>query len=463
MRHHVLITATALLLASCASRCGDTPRRPKARVVPRDQITDDMKAPDEPVRTVDDRPLILLIVMDTVRADHMSLCGYERPTTPFLAKLASEQANVSYTCDGVAPGTWTVPSHTSFFTGLDVPDHGNDSMGLRFGEAIPTLAEILSERGYKTMLMSANPTLSASSGLQRGFDLIGVAETLDRWRGPKVPSTLEVALRRVKPDQPLFLVVNLIDAHDPYPEIPPEVDWLVPRKQLPLYVHDTEQNQRYHRYLRGELSPVQARAYEEAIRDGYDYGISQADLNIERIFTVLRRNGRLKDGFRAVITSDHGEFLGEHGLLRHGCYTYEPVTRVPVLFFDPGLDAPVPLPSPLSGTQVFHLLRDGALAPDMAPTSTSKAREEDPRGCADMAALKTSTDRKLVWREGTFTELDLAPDPGEPAPQPLADDAPGADALRTLAERHQAHLEQVRATEADPDRKRELEALGYLE
>ena len=85
-------------------------------------VHDSSAAWTKPESNLKRKPNIVMIVLDTIRSDHLSICGYERPTTPVLEDLV-RQAQAA-TCDAYAPGTWTLPSHASFFTGLSVPDHG---------------------------------------------------------------------------------------------------------------------------------------------------------------------------------------------------------------------------------------------------------------------------------------------------------------------------------------------------
>jgi arylsulfatase A-like enzyme len=127
-------------------------------------------------------PSVVFIVLNNVRADHLSLCGYERPTSPFLESLAKETA---FTCAAQAPGSWTLPSHASYFTGLQVLEHGAHS--LKSGERVSsntstlarplalehsTLAEKMRDQGYQTLMVSANPVLGDATGLSRGFDWV---------------------------------------------------------------------------------------------------------------------------------------------------------------------------------------------------------------------------------------------------------------------------------------------------
>lgn len=411
----------------------------------------------------DGRPAVIFAILDTVRSENTSLCGYERPTTPYLVNLR-DRTQVSYTCDAYAAATWTIPTHASYFTGTQVPEHESDSMGIVFADDLPVLSEIMNKRGYQTVLLSANPTLSKTSGLQRGFKHVEVARTLTSMRADDVRKELRDITHKLKDDRPLFLVVNIIDAHDPYPRIPPDVGWAPPRPELPFDVHAEGQNTAYHKFVRGELDAERAKAYTEAIIDGYDYGIYQADQALEGVMQHLRREGWLKHGFRIAVTSDHGEFMGEHQLLRHGCYTWEEVTRVPFIYYDTRRKEQLELPSPFSATNVFWLMKDGKLPDEpVMPQAYSKHREKDVKKGADMAALWTGDNEKIFWMKDEFYRVDLGKDPGENNREVLAADHPHREKLEKMAKDHAEHLKRIRSKTVDADRVSELEALGYVE
>ena len=411
-----------------------------------------------------DQPTVVFIVLDTVRAASMGICDYERPTTPFLEELTS-RPNVSHTCHAYSPATWTVPSHASYFTGTMVPVHESDSMGHTWEQDVPTLSEIMHNKGYQSVMISANPTLSVESGLQRGFDVVDVAKGLEGMRGEDVSRRIKRALdEEVDPNKPLFLFVNVLDAHDPYPAIPRGVDWAPAQDEVAFDIFHREQDAEYHRYIRGEMPAERARQYLKAIRNGYDYGISMADRTTGQIMNLLRREGWLEDGFRFVLTSDHGEFLGEHGLLRHGCYVWEPVVRVPFIYFDSARDKPLPLPEPFSALHAFWLVSEGKLPNPLVPANSfSKRRDMDVKVCADMAAVWRSNTDKLVWLYGSFYHFDLATDPGEMGRVPMPVNHPMRRLMEQLAQDHADHLVRIRAKTKDPARIKQLEALGYVE
>jgi arylsulfatase A-like enzyme len=125
------------------------------------------------------------VVLDTVRADHTGPGGYGRATTPRLSALAAEGVTFER---AYSTASWTLPAHASMFTGRSPTRHGCHDQTLRLGEALPTVAERLSEAGYMTALLSSNPWVSADTGLGRGFGHI-----LDAWRWPLSASFLPVS------------------------------------------------------------------------------------------------------------------------------------------------------------------------------------------------------------------------------------------------------------------------------
>ncbi|MFM2162025.1 MAG: hypothetical protein RLZZ383_1537, partial [Pseudomonadota bacterium] len=211
----------ALFALACRDRRGDASHEGRAERADRASEADVDGRPlskaaqrRDPAEVPKDKPAtVLLIVMDTVRADHLSLCGYVRPTSPFLEHVR-DAFDASWSCEAYSPATWTMPSHTSYFTGLRVDEHGHDRLGgtLR-ADLPPLLAETFTARGYETALVAANPALS-KSGLQKGFGHVRIAKDMAELRQDGLATALRDTLRGVDPGKPLFLAVNLIDAHD---------------------------------------------------------------------------------------------------------------------------------------------------------------------------------------------------------------------------------------------------------
>jgi arylsulfatase A-like enzyme len=272
--------------------------------------------------------LVALVVMDTVRRDHVVPCGSPLPTTPNLAALAAES---TVFCNVVAPGSWTLPVHASIFTGELPIQHGADFdaagravpgaeslmvSGLR--ESIPTLAEAFASAGWQTALLSANPVLHPAIGLTRGFSHVWVAPRFVADDRAEVVEQVERFLDSVEPGQrPLFLVVNIIAAHLPYPRVPEGVSWL-PATTRDIDLFGGVGEPLFASFQRHEMS---AQAESSLIRDaryGYAWGVHRADEQLGGVLRALRSRGWIASDSVLAVTSDHGEFLGEHHMLDHG-------------------------------------------------------------------------------------------------------------------------------------------------
>lgn len=412
------------------------------------------------------RHTVVLVVLDTVRADRTSLCGHDRPTTPVLEQLVRDGA--SHTCRAYAPSSWTLPSHASFFTGLDLASHGT---GATLGEIkmpwkggaraqplkaeLPTLAERFVERGFQTALVSANPVVGEWTGLSRGFQHVSVARRWPDFRDAGLPRAVEQTLAETDPERPLFLMVNILDAHNDWPAIPPGVDWVPARDSLPL--HPTKR--RIEALPPGD--PGRAELYE-ALRDLYDHALHVADGNLGRVLGMLAP--RLERPHRLIVTSDHGEYLGEHGRVAHGgTELFEPVMRVPLVVQDS--ERTIPLSGVTSGLAVHDLALDGVftMQPDEAYAGKLSNAEPDAdlaRPCVTTGAAIWRGTEKLRCRKGEVVRFDLAADPEESRPQG-ADDHPMLEDLLRFGLR----LEATNAGRGagDIDIEEALEELGYIE
>lgn len=278
-------------------------------------------------------PTAIFVVLDTMRADRTSLCGYAHSTTPKLEELVDRGA--SYACSSHAPSTWTLPSHATFFTGLGPEDHqagsGGNTKGMTWGSVTPlgprwpTLAEEMTARGYQTLLLSGNPVVGERMGLTRGFDHSVVARSYPEMHDHRLADRLKLILRylALDPDRPLFAFINIADPHAPWRGIPEDEGFLPARP--PMMIDPGRA-----RFESGEMGDEEAEAWLSHMSDVYDYSVLRADRSLARVLEALEADGWLDGEYRLVITSDHGEYLGEHQLVEHGRpFFYEPVTRVP--------------------------------------------------------------------------------------------------------------------------------------
>lgn len=414
--------------------------------------------------TLDDLPdgapgLVVLVVLDTVRADHLSACGYPRPTSPTLQGLADKGA--AHTCRAYAPATWTIPSHASLFTGLDPEDHGVLGRGVPLRDDTATLAEQFAERGYQTMLLSANPILKPATGLTRGFHRVQVAPGLhsNPLRGKGLAQLLRYELAQIDPKRPLFLVLNVYDAHEPYPAVPRDTSFGAPQPEL-TFRRDQVDHPTYAAWKAGELSEEAADAWVRQVVDGYDQGILEADTSLGRLMRILDKHEMDAHGVRLVVTSDHGEHLGEHGLMRHDGPPWEGVARIPLWFLDTGLEAQPELPEPFSLTDVHALVLDGAVPGTPRPVrSGSIAYGGTNPQYRDALAWWPSTARKLMWLDDDIDVRDPATDEVVDAPASSAE----TTTMTTAVEAHMAA--KARALEGVRDEKilKLLDRLGYVD
>jgi arylsulfatase A-like enzyme len=292
-------------------------------------------------------PNVLLITLDTLRADHLSSYGYPRKTTPNIDRLAEEGVLFE---NAFAGASWTLPSHATIMTGQPVHVHraGGQPLDSRF----PTLAEYFSARGYATAAFIANEFYCSSrTGLDRGFALYDdyYANIIDMaWRtfyGRLVLSELpllgyyNIPGRRLAADvnakffdwldeerkEPFFVFLNYFDVHDPYiapVDSPRAFSTYSTRGRLInslLFPRD---------FTGGRVLSAEER---QAAIAGYDGSLAYLDAQLGFLFERLKAMGLL-DNTLVIITSDHGESFGNHGLYGHGNSLYTNLLHVPLIF-----------------------------------------------------------------------------------------------------------------------------------
>src|SRR6267378_6838129 len=254
----------------------------------------------EPLPDKASRPGVFLITIDTLRADHVHCYGYYRIRTPALDLLAKQ--GVRFT-QAFTPSPITNSSHTSIMTGLLPSSHGVSDFGVPLAAIYPTLAELLTKRGYRTAAFIGSVILDSKNlapGLDRGFEFYDNfperTTTKSRWgrlerRGMEVEQRAESWLN-AHPTAAHFVWVHFYDPHDPYEPPPP---------------------------------------YSEVYKDRlYDGEIAYADSALGRFLTYLKTQGWY-EGATIVVVGDHGEGLGEHREDTHGIFLYDSTTHVPLL------------------------------------------------------------------------------------------------------------------------------------
>ena len=272
------------------------------------------------------KPNIILITLDTTRADRLGCYGYRRQTSPNIDKLAEE--SVLYT-RAIAPSSWTLPSHASLFTGKFTSSHGAryDPEGpLLLTDAISgpeswdayrarglaqnevTLAEVLKETGYTTAAVVGGPWMKRIFGLNKGFDYYNDSQisTVNGRLASQVTTSALNWLERRR-EKKFFLFLNYFDPHGPYS--PPEGFAL---KFLPKGTNFTGR----------EPTLEETNAL-------YDAEILYMDHYIGRFLQKLKVENLYNDTL-IIVTSDHGELFGEHGKFGHGHYLYQEELHVPL-------------------------------------------------------------------------------------------------------------------------------------
>lgn len=304
-----------------------------------------------------DAPNVLLLVLDTVRADRLSLYGYHRDTTPNLARFA-RRGVVFEKARSTAP--WTLPSHCTMMTGL-YPHQFSAGLHGPLDQSDPTLAEFLAANGYATAGFVANTTYcGGETGLSRGFahyedhDLspwgilcstaIGkrlishAVGLLHAPLGESRKSDLRKDAARINRDmlawidqqgnRPFFVFANYFDVHNPY--LPP-ASFQRHFGVKPETSGDFKTLDRWFILDKKTLTPREIRL----VNDAYDDCIASLDEQLGRLLDELEQRGHL-DNTLVLVTADHGEHFGEHDLYGHASSLYDQEIHVPLLALLPG-------------------------------------------------------------------------------------------------------------------------------
>lgn len=286
--------------------------------------------PEELARRRGDTPGrdILLITVDTLRADHLSSYGYPRKTTPFIDRLA--ESGVRFT-RAFAPISVTAPSHASILTSLYPIQHGILKNGLAMSRTFTTLPELLNASGYRTAAAVSTQSHFGPSNLDQGFDRYNQPRSFEK-RLPYRPAerTASRALRQLNdvPDsKPLFMWVHFFDAHFPYTRRRSAAESLA-------FSNDRER-QSWIRHVRNQ------RGVNLASRPGWQKAYRQYDAEIRHVDGVLKQFFRDFTRVRGdtpftVLTADHGEGMGNHRYWAHDRNVYNEQVNVPLILNWPG-------------------------------------------------------------------------------------------------------------------------------
>lgn len=438
-------------------------------------------------------PDVVFILIDTLRADRVGAYGHARQLAPFL----EDYARRSLVFDrAYSASSWTLPAVMSLFLGQRPFDHGLVEFYARLPDERVTLAEMLSAHGYDTAAFLATTALPAELGYGQGFGtyrVVGNTRTADEVIDASEVNTaaLEWLDGRAR-GRPFFLYLHYMEPHWPYvahPGVTAPRSGLPPRSD-PYFLHaehlgEIADQQLSRRAARGNAieDPVErARNWDFSadelarLRDLYDGEVKYLDRRLAELFAQLERRGTLANSV-VVVTADHGEELGEHGLFGHGATLYDAEIHVPLLVHLPGSRPTGHVSDPVETAGLAAaLLRTAGIEP--APTFRVSpvplaldTRHPFPAPVSQLAKIahyalwlhRTAVvdgDRKLlVASEGTPSVRDLHADPEEQHPL----DATPADIARAGALDRFETLHASPAGVVNPPALARLRALGYVD
>ena len=398
------------------------------------------------------KPLnVLLISIDTLRADHLGSYGYAAAQTPTLDALAARGLRFAH-ASTTTP--LTLPAHTSLMTGTFPAWHGvRDNGGFYVSDDQITLAEVLRGRGYRTGGFIGAFVLDSRWGISQGFDRYFDDFDLSRYEGKGLDAVqrpgadvVDHALSWLDEDnrQPFFAWVHLYDPHTPY----------------------------------AAPDPFRSR-FPATVVGAYDAEISYADSQVARLIARLSDTHRL-DSTLIVVVGDHGESLGEHDEQQHGFFVYEGTVHIPLIVAGPRVPARVvqdqvrivdvmptvldsigvPIPKPVQGRSLRAL--DNGGHPDLLALSETYY----PRyhyGWSDLQAVGDGRYKFILAPEREL--YDLQNDPGEAHNLASANPQRAAaleKALRDLQARSAASAPPTAPRQMDPEAEERLRALGYV-
>ena len=474
-------------------------------------------------------PNIVLFVLDAVRFDHLSAYGYSRRTSSVIDNVASQGCLFS---QAIATAPWSLPSYASMLTGLYPTQHGATQTHPRLRLDIPTLAEELGKRGYRTIGLSNNPWVGETTGLNRGFDVFWewkafrsqkpetwtksiwwrLKRAIGRLQGNyneyvlSTQQTLTVAGSQtesaLEQGHPFFLFVNIMAAHLPYSAPPRIRDRFLRNKKLCNLPRSMRNDASF---ITGQVSFSEAEW--ATLVDLYDGAIAYQDECLGEFLSDLRGLGVLDDTLLCV-TADHGENLGDHGLLGHILCLYDSLLRVPLIIRWPGkIPAGMIYQNQVQNLDLFFTClaaaqnQDSAVEPgnsrDLVACINGHVGEnsscfafaehfepviernrlqkrcpgfDDPRLHTSLKCVRTA-DFKYIWSERTPHEFyDLRADPGETM-NLFGQGHPSETELSGILQgwTHSMQLGQGAAPEpltiseiADEEVLERLRALGYL-
>jgi arylsulfatase A-like enzyme len=352
-------------------------------------------------------PNLLIIDIDTLRADHTSPYGYIRNTTPYLNQIAGQGALFEM---AISASSWTLPSHASIVTGVYPHEHGAEIKAL--DNRLVTIPELIRSRGYLTGAFSANSAFfTRQMGFGRGFSkfsdvsnqplewanrtilgksLVNWLQTIGLPLASKKRNAIEInesflAWVDENPKKPFFAILNYMDVHSPY--LPPSSYQKIFSSSMPP---DNIRKEWVHNYI-----TMHSKYGAQAWIDAYDASIRYLDDQIKALFYELEKR-KIISNTLVIITSDHGEAFGEHEVVEHGNSLYLETIHVPLIFYWPDnitrslrINQPVSLTS-LAPTLLEYAggINDGKFnAPSLRPLLKSEITDSKNDACSELSRM----------------------------------------------------------------------------
>lgn len=282
-------------------------------------------------------PNVLIISLDTLRADHLGCYGYPRDTSPNIDRLAAESI-VFEEC--MAPSSWTLPSHATMFTGLPPALHGAYAFSapLLRGSNV-TLSELARDAGFLTVAFTEGAYVGGPLGFYQGFDLYAHGKQTGPSPRGNASQTFAAAgdwLERHR-DRPFMMFLHTYQIHWPYIPPDPYANKFTssPVNSIEFFNKIRENDFNGNSFMVITKDPQE----RQTVKDLYDGGIAYTDALLGDLFARMERLG-LMENTAIVIVSDHGEGFWEHGLASHGTVLYREMLHVPLIIRMPGKNPP---------------------------------------------------------------------------------------------------------------------------
>jgi arylsulfatase A-like enzyme len=427
---------------------------------------------------LDTRPNVLLIAVDTLRADKLGCYGSELGATPRLDALAADSVVFE---QAYAHSPWTLPSFASLFTSLYPPQHGAGGYLQHFtklGEEQLTLAELYRDAGYETAAVVNVDFLTRSFGTTQGFEHVDFEVYPDNVRVRPADRTTDAALAwlRGPRTRPFLLLVHYFDPHTIYaPPAGYRERFAAPADREPGgWTFGTRAQIVAERNGRVTFDEATIRRAERL----YNGEVAHTDHEVGRLLDGLREAGLAEDTI-VLFTADHGEEFWDHGGFEHGHTMYEELLHVPLLISWPGSLAPGAVPATVGHVDVAPTLCDlSGVVPDpgfagrsLAPYFANPAEPGRPMlhvgnfWGPPMVAWRQGTHKLIVYPDQRVELYDVTSDPEERS------DLAGSDPRRVDSMREDLDLawrsmeepvldDTLRLT---PEQEERLRSLGYLD